>query len=203
MLGRWKGAVGDKKVFGALLTDLSKAFDCLSHELTIAKLSAYGFSLPALKLIHDYLSNRQQRTKINHDFSSWEEVLSGVPQGSVLEPILFNIFLNELFLVMKDTEFTSYADDNTLYDAGNTTEDVISSLQESSEKLFRWFSDNQIQGNSGKCHLILSTNEPVQIQIRESLIESTNCGRLLRVKIDSKLSFDKHIKIICKSSSQS
>ena len=157
--------------------------------------------LPALKLIHDYLSNRQQRTNINHDFSSWGEVLFGVPQGCVLGPILFNIFLSDLFLVMKETEFTSYADDNTLYDASNTIEDVISSLQESPQKLFKWFSDNQMQGNSGKCHLILSTSEPAQIQIGESLIESTNCEKLLGVKIDSKLSFDKHIKTICKKAS--
>ena len=87
---------------------------------------------------------------------------------------------------MKETEFISYADNNILYHAGNTIEKVISSLQESSEKLFKWFSDNQMQGNSGKCHLILSTNEPVQIPIGESLIESTNCEKLLGVKIDSK-----------------
>ena len=125
-MDRWKSAVDDKKVFGALLTDLSKAFDCLSHELIIVKLNPYSFSLPALKLIYDYLSNRQQRTKINHDFISWEENLFGLPQGSVLGPILFNIFLSDFFLVMKETEFTSYADDNTLYDADNTTEDAIS-----------------------------------------------------------------------------
>ena len=126
-MDRWKSAVDDKKVFGALLTDLSKAFDCLSHKLIIVKLNPYSFSLPALKLIYDYLSNRQQRTKINHDFISWEENLFGLPQGSVLGPILFNIFLSDFFLVMKETEFTSYADDNTLYDADNTTEDAISS----------------------------------------------------------------------------
>ena len=135
----------------------------------------------------------QQRTKINHDFSSWEEVLFGVPQGSVLGPILFNIFLSDLFLFIKETEFTNYADDNTLYDAGNTIEDVILSLQESSKKLLKWFSDNQIQGNSGKCHLILSTSKPTKIRIGESLIENTNCEKLFGVKIDSKLSFDKHI----------
>ena len=87
MLEKWKGAVDDKKVFGAFLTDLSKAFDYLSHELIIAKLNAYGFSFPAPKLIYDYFSNRQQRTKINCNFSPWEEVLLGVPQGSVLGPM--------------------------------------------------------------------------------------------------------------------
>ena len=75
------------KVFGVLLTDLSKAFDCLSHELIIAKLNGYGFNLPALRLMHSYLSHRKQRTKVNHANSSWEEILFGVLQGSLLESI--------------------------------------------------------------------------------------------------------------------
>ena len=103
----------------------------------------------------------------------------------------------------KETEFTSHADDDT-YDAGNTIEDVILSLKESSElseKFFKSFCDNQMQGNSGKCHVIISTIESAQIQIGESPIESTNCEKLLGVKIDSKLSFDKHIKTIFKKAS--
>ena len=147
------------------------------------------------------LSNRQQRTKTNHGISSWEEVLFTVPQGFVLGFIIFNIFFSNLFLVMKETEFTSYVDDNTLHDGGNTIEIVNSFPQESSEKLFNCFSDNQMQGSSGKCHLVLSTNKPAKIQIGESLIESINCEKLLGVLIDSKLSFDKYIKAICKKES--
>ena len=79
MLKHWKSVVDKKQVFGALLTDLSKAFDCLSHELIIAKLNAYGFSLSALKLIHNYLSKRQQRTKINQSYSTWKDILFDVP----------------------------------------------------------------------------------------------------------------------------
>ena len=86
-LEKWKNDVDKGKVFGALLTDLSKAFDCLPHELIIAKLNAYGFKLPALKLMHGYLSHRKQRTKVNHAYSSWEEILFGVPQSSNLGPI--------------------------------------------------------------------------------------------------------------------
>ena len=70
MLEKWKSAVNNKRNFGALLTDLSKAFDCLPHDLLLAKLNAYGFSLPVLILVQSYLSNRKQRTKINSEFKN-------------------------------------------------------------------------------------------------------------------------------------
>ena len=80
-LEKWERSVDKGKAFGALLTELSKAFDCLDHELLIAKLNAYGFSLPALRLIHDYLSHRKQRTRVNNSYSKWLAVMFGVPQG--------------------------------------------------------------------------------------------------------------------------
>ena len=107
MLEKWKSAVDKGKIFGILMTDLSKAFDCLSHKLIIAKLNAYGFSLPALKLMQSYLTERKQRTKINEAYSSWEEILFGVPRGSILGPILFNIFLSDLFLIVQNIDFAS------------------------------------------------------------------------------------------------
>ena len=129
MLGKWKSAVDNQKRFGALLKDLSKAFDCLSHDLLIAKLNTYGFSIDSLRLVQNYLTNRKQRTRINSAYSSWEDILFGVPQGSILGPLLFNIFLCDLFFIMDDIDFASYADDNKPCTIGMVMEDVIFKLQ--------------------------------------------------------------------------
>ena len=94
-------------MFGAVLTNLSKAFDCICHDLLISKLNAYGLSLPALKLITDYLRNRKQRTKIGLIYSDWEDIILGVPQGSKLGALSFNIFLRDLFLEDENNYFVN------------------------------------------------------------------------------------------------
>ena len=106
-----------------------------------------------------------------------EDILFDVPQGSILGSILFNLFLSDLFLGISDTDFSSYVDDNTIYCSGYSIDKVISSLQESAEKLFQWFSHNQMKGNTDKCHLIVSTDEPIEIRVGESLIKSSTCKK--------------------------
>ena len=148
-------------VFGALLTDLSKAFDCLSHELLVAKLSAYGMEDSAVRFISDYLTNRKQRTKIGNNYSSWRDVLFGVPQGSILGPLLFNIYLCDLFLLVCNIDVASYADDTTPYVTGDNLESALKQLEQTAKLLFQWFSDNYIKGNEDKRHVFISTKEKV------------------------------------------
>ena len=119
----------------------------LSHEFLLAKLPVYGFSIAALRLIHGYLTNRKQRTKVNLSYSTWEEILFCVPYGSILGPLVFIIFLSDLFFIRNETEFSSYADDITPYRTVNTVDEVIQSLEHGSLMLFQWFSDNQIRAN--------------------------------------------------------
>ena len=136
MLETWRRSVDKGKVFGALLTDVSKAFDCVDHELLTAKLNAYGFSQPALRLINDYLTNRKQRTKIENNNSTWLDIIFGVPQGPVLGPLLFNVFLPDLFFTLNDIDIANYADDNTPYMISDKVDDLITSFEQASNDLF-------------------------------------------------------------------
>ena len=95
--------------------------------------------------MYSYLKNRKQRTKINSAYSCWEEIIFGVPQGSILGPLLFNIFLCDLFYMMSDTDFASYADDNTPSVSADTIDEVIKRPETASVKLFKWFADNQMK----------------------------------------------------------
>ena len=183
-------------MFGALLTDLSKAFDSLPHDIIIAKLNAYGFDMKALNFINDYLRNRKQRTKIDNAYNSWQIILYGVPQGSILGPLLFNIDLCDLFFVMNHEDIANNADDNTPNVSRKNIEEVVKFLEKSSHVIFKWFSDNQFQANASKCHVLLSTDKHVQVKLGTAQIENSSSEKLLGVTIDAKLNFVKHIEQI-------
>ena len=115
MVEKLKKRLDNSGVGGMLFTDLSKAFDCLRHDLLIAKLAAYGFDQPSLCFIFSYLSGRTQRPKVNNAYSSYTDIRYGVPQGSILGTLLFNIGICDLFFGDYKSNIASYPDDNTPY----------------------------------------------------------------------------------------
>ena len=155
LLEKWRISLDKKGYGGAILMDLSKAFDSLNHELLIAKLSAYGFSKNALNLIYSYLKDRWQRTKINNSFSSWVEILLGVPQGSILGPLLFNIYLNDLFFLDLESDLCNFADDNTLHTCDVNLNTLVQRLESSATKVIEWFHANCMKLNASKCKLLI------------------------------------------------
>ena len=143
-------SVENGKAFGALLTDLSKYFDCPDHELLIAKLKPHHFSLLELKLVNDYLSNRKQRKKINGSHSSLQENISEVPESSILEPLFFIISLIDLFFIIEDFDIARFADENT---------PCLSDIW------FKWISDILMKSNADKFRILVSTNNTVSIKV--------------------------------------
>ena len=151
-------------LIGTILCDLSKAFDTLPHDILIAKLNAYGLSHSALEFIHSYLSNRKQRCKLGSSYSTGGDITSGVPQGSVLGPLLFNIFMNDFFFFIKRSSTTNFADDNTLYAFGDNLEEVIYKLEEDIENASYWFHINKMVANPDKFQLMfLGTREKIKL----------------------------------------
>ena len=115
LMKNWQKCLDESGVAGTVLMDLSEAYDCFPRDLLLVKLSAYGFDQSAITLIAKYLSNRYQHVEIGSKFSSYLEILRGVPQGSILGPILFNLFINNLRLFIQETEVCNFADDTTIY----------------------------------------------------------------------------------------
>ena len=202
LIETWKKHLDNKEAFGALLTDLSKAFDCVDHELLIAKLYAYGLDHASLLLIFSYLRKRKQRVRIDSAFSSWSEMEYGVPQGSILGPFFFNVHICDLFYVIRKISIANYADDTTPYTGGQNIYDVIESLENCAIILFRWFENNFMKANSDKSHLLLSKMGPFSANINGNLIETSKSEKLLGVTLDYRLNFDEHLSKICDKASQ-
>ena len=118
-----------KNALAAILMDLSKGFGTINHSLILDKLEAYGFSMASLKLLPSYLCNRFQRTSVNASVSDWKEIKTRIPQGSILGPLLLNIFLNDIFYFINNDNLCNYADDNTLSSVGKKLNMVKETLK--------------------------------------------------------------------------
>ena len=150
----WRGALDRHEYVAAVLMDLSKAFDCLPHDLLLVKLQAYGLSVKACALISSYLSGGRQQVRLGPHCSDWCDIIKGVPQGSILGPLLFNIFINDIFHVLDRSSLHNYADDNTLSYSHNNPITLKQHLQVDCVAVLHWFEENNMQANPDKFQAI-------------------------------------------------
>ena len=187
----WRYCLDQSKLVGIILMDLSKAFDCIPHDLLIAKLNAYGVDSSALTYIYSYLKERKQAVRINETYSTYMDIVSGIPQGSILGPILFNVFINDLFLFIENAKIHNYADDNAIQHEASSLDDLIRVL-------------NEMIVNPKKFQLLIAAKSNTKrfigtpINIKGKIIYSTDSIKFLGINIDNELKFNEHIGSLCK-----
>ena len=193
----WKISLDSNQIVGAVFMDLSKAFDCLPHSLIIAKLHAYGLSLDACKFLSGYLSGRHQRVKIQNDRSNWKLISKGVPQGSILWPLLFNIFMNDMFLFIEHCNLYNYADDNSMSASAESIDEAMALLKADCENAVSWFTSNGMKANTEKFQLLIVsphdvTDKKPELLVNDVLKPETSV-KVLGITIDSRLNFSQHV----------
>ena len=151
----WKRCLDTNGTAGTILIDLSKAYDSIPHDFFVAKLEAYGFGKKELKLAYSYLSNQKLRVKVGSAYSTSQNISTGVPQGSVLGPLLFNISINDMLHLDLESEICNFADDTTIYTCDKSINTVIVKLEDDLQKLLGWFKENGMCANTGKFQTML------------------------------------------------
>ena len=202
LIEEWREYLDKDFVVGAVMTDLSKALDCIPHDLLIAKLEAYSLGEKTLSYIFSYLRNRNQCVRINDKKRDFQKIISGVPRDSITGPILFHFSINDLFFLVSSASM-HMIHDNSLSSA-NTVTELKNTLQSESEVIVNWLKNNKMLAHSEKFHAIILdkqkhdySNETIKFD--NNTVETVSSVRFLGIQLGDKLNFSLHVSNICKS----
>ena len=209
IIEQWHSAIQNSELTGAVFLDLKKAFDMVNHEILLKKLTAYGLTDSTTNFFKSYLANRTQKVYTNGNTSNAGTVKHGVPQGSILGPLLFCLFINDMPLSISNPEAKCelFADDSTVHVRKSNVCDINRILQQSINEIKSWCDENQMLISSAKTKSMLVTTrqkhqrEPLNLHLclGQDVIEQVSKHRLLGVIVDDKLRWEPHIDKLCKT----
>ena len=206
LVDKWHSNVNDDLFTGVIFLDFAKAFDTIDHKLLIKKLSLYGLSDSCTKFLTSYLNDRKQAVFQGSSLSPLSPIKYGVPQGSILGPLLFSIYINDLPLHISSSS-ELFADDTTVHNAYKNLETVYTTLQNDISKLTSWTEMNHMAIHPQKSKFMLVTNRqkrqniksnPHKLYILDKQLEEVDAYKLLGLTVDNNLTWTKHLSLLCK-----
>ena len=195
--------IDEENLTGTVFLDLSKAFDMIDHSLLKIKLTALGVRGRALAWFDNYLSGRTQSVSVNGTYSDTSDLLLGVPQGFVLGPLLFIVFISDLPSVVHRCKIVLYVDDTALFFAGRNIQTIQSALQEDLNAVGEWFSLNRLLVNCDKTNVMLfgskqrlARSQGLSLLLLGKLLELSNTVKYLGLIFDASMDWHEHINNI-------
>ena len=206
LVNQWSLNIDNNKLTGVAFIDLRKAFDTVDHDIMLHKLKAIGCSDSSVQWFVSYLSNREQTVCFKGTTSSSSTVRMGVPQGSILGPLLFSIYINSLPKCIHDGTVDMYADDTTLTVSGSNATEVEQKLTKSMENVFSWVTKNRLVLNADKTNVmligprsILNGVKDFSVTLNGSFLKRVKEAKCLGVIIDEELRWTEHVEKVVKT----
>ena len=201
MVDNWRKALDENELVGVAMVDLSKAFDMVNHSILLRKMYSYGVRGMEWKWFQDYLTGRRQRVCVGDEKSSWTNIHKGVPQGSILGPLLFTMYVNNLPKAVSQCNVKQYADDTTMFHAANSASELEAVLEKDLNSVCQWVDENKLKLNVKKTQLLLLGRkgraqelEDVNVTLNGEQLSRSRIVKCLGVSIDDGLTWREHIE---------